>query len=108
MKIGMTYKQDISPVRQTVDEVADRKAMCLQEPKPVTMFLGFGESSLVLQSSIPVTRENFLHMRNSLHESVKRAFHQLSIEIPFPDQTLYAGSGAFPGRFADRGDTKRS
>jgi small-conductance mechanosensitive channel len=108
MNIGVAYKQDISPVRQTVDQVADLKPMCLQEPKSVTMFLGFGGSSIVLQSSISATRESFLHMRNSVHESVKRAFHQLSIEIPFPDQTLYAGSGAFPVRFADRGDTKRS
>ncbi|MDH3726013.1 MAG: mechanosensitive ion channel family protein, partial [Myxococcales bacterium] len=106
MKIGVAYKEEVARVRATLESVAENNPICLQEPRPVTIFLGYGESSLDLQFSVWSTRENYLKLRNSMHESVKASFDEEGIEIPFPHRTIYTGSAtsAFPVRVADAGE----
>jgi len=110
MKIGVAYKEDVARVRATLESVAENNPICLQEPRPVTIFLGYGESSLDLQFSVWSTRENYLKLRNSMHESVKASFDEKGIEIPFPHRTIYTGSAtsAFPVRVADAGEREES
>ena len=96
MQIGVAYKENVSRVREILDKVADRNPICLDEPKPVFIFLGYGESALTLQFSVWTARENFLELRNTMHEQVKGAFDEEGIEIPFPHRTLYAGSETAP------------
>jgi small-conductance mechanosensitive channel len=76
--------------------VADRNPLCLDEPKPLFIFLGFGDSSLQIQFSVWAKRENFLDLRNTLQEEIKIGFDAAGIEIPFPHRTLYAGSVTEP------------
>ncbi len=90
--VGVAYKEDIAAVREILFEVADRNPLCLAEPEPILIFLGFGESSLDLQLSVWATKDNFLALRNTMHEEIKRAFDARGIEIPFPHRTLYSGS----------------
>jgi len=96
MKIGVAYKEDVSRVRQLLEQVAHDNPICLEEPEPLFIFLGFGDSSLDFQFSVWATRENFLALKTSMHEQVKRAFDEHQIEIPFPHRTLYAGSATAP------------
>ncbi len=72
--------------------------MCLEEPKPVFIFQGFGNSSLDIQFSVWAKKENFLDLRNSIFLGVKEAFDEAGIEIPIPHTTLYTGAttGPFP------------
>ncbi|GAB6062128.1 mechanosensitive ion channel family protein [Deferrisoma palaeochoriense] len=105
VKVGVAYKEDISRVREVLLRVADKNPLYLEEPKPLIIFLGFGESSLDLQFSVWALRQNFLDLRNSIQEEIKQAFDEAGIEIPFPHRTLYAGSvtDPFPVRLV--GDT---
>ena len=103
LQLGVAYKETLSVVREILFDVADKNPLCLEEPKPLFIFKGFGESSLDIQFSIWVKRENFLELRNSISEEIKTAFDSNNIEIPFPHRTLYTGSAteAFPINIQD-------
>lgn len=107
LPIGVAYKENIGRVRDVLEEVADKNPLCLEEPKPLFIFRGYGESSLDIQFSVWAKRESFLDLRNSIYEEIKLAFDEYSIEIPFPHRTIYTGSvtDPFPVRIAD--DEKR-
>lgn len=94
--IGVAYRESIGRVREVMLRVAEGNPLCLDEPEPLFLFTGFGESSLNIQFSIWAKRENFLELRNSFQEEVKNAFDAEGIEIPFPHRSLYAGSETEP------------
>lgn len=87
--LGVSYDQDLKNVRTVLDDVADKNPLCLEEPKPLYIFIGFGESSMDLQYSVWVKRENFLDLKNSIHQEIKEAFDANGIEIPFPQRTVH-------------------
>ncbi len=92
LPLGVAYKEDLTKVRQVLFEVADKNPLCLAEPEPVFIFQGFGDSSLNIQFSVWVRREEFIALRTALQLEIKEAFDQAGIEIPFPHRTLYTGS----------------
>ena len=96
MQIGVAYKEDLSKVGEVLMETANRNPICLQEPKPLIIFGGFGDSAINLQFSVWSTKEQYLQLRNSMQNEVKRSFDEHNIEIPFPHRTLYAGSVTEP------------
>ncbi|MFW5452403.1 mechanosensitive ion channel family protein [Thioalkalivibrio sulfidiphilus] len=96
LQVGVAYKEDIERVRKVLMDVADRNPVCLDEPKPLFIFNGFGDSSLNIQFSVWARRENFLDLRNSMQIEIKKAFDAEGIEIPFPHMTLYTGSVTDP------------
>lgn len=94
--VGVAYKEDLKKVRAVLDEIADKNPLCLEEPKPLYIFQGFGESSLDIQYSVWAKRENFLNLKNSIHKEIKNTFDEQGIEIPFPHRTIYTGSVTDP------------
>lgn len=96
LQVGVAYKEDLAEVRRILLEVADRNLLSLDEPKPLLIFQGFGDSSMNVQFSLWAKRENFLDLRNQIPEEVKSAFDAEGIEIPFPHRSLYAGSVTDP------------
>jgi small-conductance mechanosensitive channel len=101
--IGVAYKEEISKVRAVLFGVADRNPLCLDSPRPLFIFLNYGDSALELQFSVWTVKENFLTLKNSIQEEIKAAFDEAGIEIPFPHRTLYTGSQTdpFPVRIID-------
>lgn len=104
LQVGVAYKEDLPRVREVLAEVADRNPLCLDEPAPVYIFKGFGESSLDMQFSVWTKRENYLALLNSIYLEIKAAFDAAGIEIPFPHRSLYTGSvtDPFPIRIVER------
>ncbi len=102
LQIGVAYKEDLGRAQQVLLEVADRNPLCLEEPKPLLIAQGFGDSSIDYQLSVWGKTENYLALRNSIQEEIKAAFDEAGIEIPFPHVSLYAGTVTepFPLRFA--------
>lgn len=96
IQIGLAYKEDIDRAREIMIAVADSVPVCLDQPRPLVIFQGFGESSLDLQFSVWATRENYLELRNTIPERIRKAFLENDIEIPFPHRSLYAGSESAP------------
>ena len=92
--LGVAYKEKISLVRDVLMAVADKNPLCLDEPAPIFVFVGFGDSALNIQFSVWGKRENFRDLRNSLQEEIKQAFDSAGIEIPFPQRTVHLQSAA--------------
>ena len=93
---GVAYKEDANLVKSILTKVAENHPLVLDEPKPTFLFLGFGDSSLNLQFSVWVAKENYWEVMAPLKQRVKEALQGADIEIPFPHVSLYAGSATNP------------
>lgn len=94
--IGVAYKEDISTVIEILTDVADRNPYCLDEPAPLIIFKGFGDSALEFMFGPWFAKTDYIALRNSLLMEVKKRFDEEGIEIPFPHRTLYAGEATKP------------
>lgn len=94
--IGVAYKENVERVRDLLLEIADQNPLALEEPPPLFIFSGYGDSALQLQFSVWGARENFLELRNTIQHEIKEAFDRAGIEIPFPHRSLYAGAATDP------------
>ncbi|QOC22488.1 mechanosensitive ion channel family protein [Wenzhouxiangella sp. AB-CW3] len=105
LMLGVAYKEDIDHVREVLMGVAEANPLCLDEPAPLFIFTGFGDSALEIQFSVWAKRENFLALRNGIAAEIKVAFDAAGIEIPFPHRSIYTGevSKPFPIRLVDDG-----
>lgn len=96
IRVGVAFKENLEQVRKLLFSVADANPLCLEEPEPLFIFIGFGNSSLDLQFSVWATRQNWLELKNKLQQEIKEAFDNEGIEIPFPHLTLYTGAATEP------------
>lgn len=96
LMLGVAYKENLDRVREVLMTVAEANVHCLDEPAPLFIFTGFGDSSLDIQFSVWARRENFLTLRNSISSEIKQAFDEAGIEIPFPHRTIYTGEVTKP------------
>lgn len=94
--VGVAYKEDIDRVIRILGEVADQNAYCLDEPAPIVVFKGFGDSSLNVMLGVWFEKSEMSKVRNSLLRDIKVRFDAEKIEIPFPHRTLYSGEATAP------------
>lgn len=94
--IGVAYKEDIEKVVRILREVAEANPFCLDEPEPLIIFKGFGDSALEFLFGPWFAKADYVALRNSLLTEIKKRFDQEGIEIPFPHRTLYAGEATRP------------
>ncbi|MES2855754.1 MAG: mechanosensitive ion channel family protein, partial [Bdellovibrionota bacterium] len=62
--------------------------MCLDEPEPVFIFDGFGDSSMNVQIQVYTVSANLLKMKKEIYIEIKRRFDKEGIDIPYPVRTL--------------------
>ena len=96
LMVGVAYREDMRKVRNVLMEVADDNPLCLEEPAPLVLFQGYGDSALNHEFRVWAKTENFLDLRNSISVEIKEAFDEHDIEIPFPHRTIYTGSEPEP------------
>ena len=102
LQLGVAYKENIAKVRELLFELAESNPLALEEPKPLFLFLGFGDSAINLQFSVWVKTEQFLDLQNAIQEEIKIAFERAGIEMPFPQRTVVpGGDGLFPVRVVE-------
>ena len=77
-------------------EVAETNLQCLNEPDPLIIFTGFGDSSLNFLLGAWCVKEDYGTLRNTLPRELKERFDKENIEIPFPHMTLAAGKALGP------------
>jgi small-conductance mechanosensitive channel len=108
LQVGVAYKEDLRTVQDVLLEVAEQNPLCLEEPAPVLIFQGYGDSAVNYQFSVWAQTERYLELRNSIPVEVKEAFDERGIEIPFPHRTLYVGSETdpFPVRTSSDSDSE--
>jgi small-conductance mechanosensitive channel len=96
IQIGVAYKEDIQRVINILLDVAGGNPYCLDEPAPLIVFKGFGDSALEFLFGPWFAKTDYIALRNSLLMEVKKRFDEEGIEIPFPHRTLYAGEATKP------------
>lgn len=96
INLGVAYKEDVGKVMSILREIADRNPYSLDEPEPLLLFKDFGSSSLELLLGLWFEKTNFLKLKNSVMQEIKKRFDEEGIEIPFPHVTVYSGSETKP------------
>ena len=92
LNVGVAYDSDLGLVQKTLLEVAARNPLCLDEPAPLLISMGFGNSSIDYLLAVWAKSEQWLTLRNAITREVKEAFDAAGIEIPFPQRTLQPGA----------------
>ena len=96
LQVGVAYKEDLSKVLGVLERVARDNPLCMDEPAPLFISQGFGDSSVNYQFSVWGQTANYLELRNGMQQAIKKAFDQEGIEIPFPHRTLFMGDSSQP------------
>ena len=96
LDVGVAYKEDVDKVVEVLKDVTDKNPYSLDEPTPLIVFKGFGDSALQFMVGVWFLKTDYLLLRNSILKEIKTRFDQEGIEIPFPHRTLYAGSRTEP------------
>ena len=105
INLGVAYKENIERVREILLDVARKNPLCLNEPEPIIIFSGFGNSSIDLFFGVWAAKQDWLSVKNTIMEKIKKRFDEEGIEIPFPHVSLYAGSAThpFPVKIVEKG-----
>ncbi|MCB1123063.1 MAG: mechanosensitive ion channel family protein [Verrucomicrobiae bacterium] len=89
VEVGVSYGSNVEQVMKVLRNVADQNPFSLDEPNPIVVFKGFGDSSLNFLLGAWCEKTQFLDLRNSLTRDVKNAFDREGIEIPFPQRVVH-------------------
>ncbi len=108
INLGVAYKEDVGKVIRVLKEVANANPFCLDEPEPLVLFLGFGDSSLNFLFGVWFAKADFLALRNSIQKEVHDRFREEDIEIAFPHLSIYAGSATDPFPVELKGGSQKS
>ncbi|MAT48186.1 MAG: mechanosensitive ion channel protein [Verrucomicrobiaceae bacterium] len=91
LDIGVSYDENIGHVLSVLQDISEQNVQCLDEPSPLIVFTGFGDSSLNFMLGAWCLQDDYGTLRNTLPRELKERFDKENIEIPFPHMTLAAG-----------------
>ena len=91
--VGLAYGTDTNLVKRLLLEVAQSHPLVVTDgtlPKPLVLFLGFGDSSLnfELRCFIP-NIDNRLTIISDLNFAIDAIFRKHGVEIPFPQRDVH-------------------
>lgn len=89
VELGVSYSSDIDHVTRVLKETSDDNPFSLDDPAPVIIFKGFGDSSLNFMIGAWCEKSQFLDLRNTLLRDIKNKFDAEGIEIPFPQRVVH-------------------
>jgi small conductance mechanosensitive channel len=89
--VGIAYKEKISKAIEVLDMIIKSNEKILLEPDPLINITRFGDSSIDFEIRVWIQRSALFTVRSELIKSIKEAFDEAGIEIPFPHRTVYFG-----------------
>jgi potassium-dependent mechanosensitive channel len=88
--VGVAYGSDVKRAMALMLEAAEQNESVLSDPKPVTSFEAFGDSSLnLLLRAYLGSMDNRLSTITALHEAINHKFNEAKISIPFPQRDIH-------------------
>lgn len=100
LKVFVDANADLDEVERVLLE-ATRHALCLDEPKPIVILLGYAESGLEIQLSAWALRDSFLPMRNQLHRDVATELKAAGIPFGYPNRIVSRREPTATGEIAN-------
>ena len=94
--LSVAYKENLEKVKIVLEKIVKDNPLCLEEPQPLIIFKTFGDSGINILLGVWFEKTNFLKVKNSIFQEIKKTFDEEGIEIPFPHVTLYSGSATKP------------
>ncbi|MBC6608209.1 mechanosensitive ion channel [Hymenobacter sp. BT188] len=94
---GVAYDSDLEQVREVVLEAVQQVPHLVRERAPEVMFTEFADSAITFQLRfwIPYKRQvDFVGAKSAAIMSIKKAFDEVGISIPFPIRTLHVPGGS--------------
>ena len=88
LNIGVGYESNLTLVESVLRQVASSHPLCLEDPRPVFVFNGFGDSAMNIQFQVWTLTKNMTTLQNDLSRDAKVALDAAGIAIPFPTRTL--------------------
>lgn len=88
LNMGIGYGSSIPNARAALLRACDRSPLVLDEPKPLFVFQGFGESCLTIQFQAWALSENLGSAQNALFEAAKEELEASGVEIAYPRRVL--------------------
>ncbi|WP_407639254.1 mechanosensitive ion channel family protein [Acinetobacter larvae] len=82
--LAINFNEDIIKVREVLLKVADNYPLVLADPKPQVSVTAFGESSIEILFALWCRQENFIQVKDEMHELIRNGFLEHHIEIPVP------------------------
>lgn len=88
--VGVAYGSDPLVVTEVLLQSAYMESSVLSDPEPVVAFLEFGDSALIFEMQVWVSRiDNHPSITSSLNYIIEYNLRQNGIEIPFPQRDLW-------------------
>lgn len=81
--ISVAYTANAGRVMQLFREVVSANHACFNEPEPLIVFKGFGESSMEFMVAVWTDRNEMQMTRTALMKDIKERFDKEGIEIPY-------------------------
>jgi small-conductance mechanosensitive channel len=94
--VGVHYKSDIKKVLAICEEAATEIDRVLKEPKPVCLFIEFGDSALKVQLRFWISdaQNGVQNVKSAVLLRIWEKFREHEIEVPYPQRDLHIRSSA--------------
>ena len=86
--IEVAYGTNPDLVKRLLLEIASAHLKVLDDPEPVVLLRGFGESALKFELRAFITEKFSLNVQSELNFEVLKVFEKHNIEIPYPKRDL--------------------
>lgn len=91
--VGVAYGSNTELVKQLLEQVAEENTNVIKDgssPKPLVLFLGFGDSSLDFELRVHVYNvDERIRIKSDINFAIDKAFRDNRIEIPFPQRDIH-------------------
>ncbi len=88
----ISYREDISKVKNLLFEIAENNPYCLDNPEPYFLIQDFASSGISLLFGIWYVKADFTALNNTIKQEIKQRFEREGIEIPYQHISLKTDS----------------
>ncbi|WP_296277661.1 mechanosensitive ion channel family protein [uncultured Acinetobacter sp.] len=82
--VPINFDEDINKVREVLIDIANAYPLVLADPKPHVTVSAFGESSIEILFALWCKQDNYLQVKDEIHEFIRNRFVENKIEIAVP------------------------
>lgn len=82
--VPINFDEDINKVREVLIDIANAYPLVLADPKPHVTVSSFGESSIEILFALWCKQDNYLQVKDEIHEFIRNRFVESKIEIAVP------------------------